>query len=215
MTTKRERHHITSQIVAPTIRVYEQDAATFLKHWDRRRKRPPALLLDFLVHLLWPSAILDLGCGGGQDARLLHAKGFRVVGVDLTIAFLRSAKKVAPSVPLVRADMRDLPFEREIFDGVWAAACLMHVPPPEAARVLKRLSRIVRPGGLLAATVTYGTRSRISTDGWMPGRYFARWQKAELARVVERSGWEIESLRVVSNQERKGRWLNLVARRDV
>jgi len=91
----------------------------------------------------------------------------------------------------------------------------MHLPKPEAAHVLKRLSRIVRPGGLLAATVTYGTRSRILTDGWMPGRYFARWQKAELARVVERSGWTIDSLRVVSNQERKGRWLNLIARRDV
>ncbi len=90
----------------------------------------------------------------------------------------------------------------------------MHLPKPKAAHVLKRLSRIVRPGGLLAATVTYGTQSRILTDGWMPGRYFARWQKAELARVVEQSGWKINSLRVVSNQERKGRWLNLIARRD-
>jgi len=215
MTTHRERHHTTSQIVAPTIRIYEQGAPTFLKRWVSRRKRPPALLLDSLVRLPKQSAILDLGCGGGQDARLLLAKGFRVVGMDLTTAFLRSAKKMAPSVPLVRADMRDLPFQDEMFEGVWAAACLMHLPKPETARVLKRLSRIVRPGGLLVATVTYGTRSRILTDGWMPGRYFARWQKTELARVVEESGWMIDSLRVVSNQERKGRWLNLLARRDV
>jgi len=215
MTTKRERHHIISQIVAPTIRIYEQEAPTFLKRWVSRRKRPPALLLDSLARLPKQSAILDLGCGGGQDARFLDAKGFRVVGMDLTAAFLRSAKKTVPSVPLVRADMRDLPFQGESFDAVWAAACLMHVPKPEAARVLKKLREVVRPGGLLAATVTYGTRSRILTDGWMPGRYFARWQKNDLARVVEGSGWTIESLRVVSNQERKGRWLNLIARREV
>ena len=215
MTMKRERHHTTSQIVAPTIRIYEEGAATFLKRWISRRKRAPALLLDLLVRLPKQSVILDLGSGGGQDARFLHAKGLRVVGMDLTSAFLRAAQNTAPSVPLVRADMRDLPFEGASFDVVWAAACLMHLPKPEAAHVLKRLSRIVRPGGLLAATVTYGTRSRILTDGWMPGRYFARWQKAELARVVERSGWTIDSLRVVSNQERKGRWLNLIARRDV
>ncbi|HEX7765804.1 MAG TPA: class I SAM-dependent methyltransferase [Nitrospira sp.] len=215
MTTHRERHHITSQIVAPTIRIYEQGATTFLKRWVSRRKRPPALLLDSLARLPKRSAILDLGCGGGQDARFLQAKGFRVVGMDLTTAFLRAAQNTAPSVPLVRADMRDLPFGEESFDAVWAAACLMHLPKPEAARVLKRLSRIVRPGGLLAVTVTYGTQSRMLTDGWMPGRYFARWQKSELTRVVTQSGWIIESLRVVSNQERKGRWLNLLARREV
>lgn len=213
MTTKRERHHTTSQIVAPTIRIYEQEAARFLKRWIGRRKRPPVLLLDFLVHLANQSTILDLGCGGGQDARFLYAQGLRVVGMDLTTAFLRSAKTTAPSVPLVRADMRDLPFRDEMFEGVWAAACLMHVPKPAAARVLKKLREVVRPGGLLAATVTYGTRSRILTDGWMPGRYFARWRKSELARAVEQSGWQIEFLRVVSNQERKGRWINLIARR--
>ena len=214
MTTHRQRHHTTSQIVAPTIRIYEQGATTFLKRWVSRRKRPPALLLDLLARLPTRSAMLDLGCGGGQDARFLHAKGLRIVGMDLTTAFLRAAQNTAPSVPLVRADMRDVPFRDESFDAVWAAACLMHLPKPEAAHVLKRLSRIVRSGGLLAATVTYGTQSRILTDGWMPGRYFARWQKAELASVVEQSGWTIDSLRVVSNQERKGRWLNLIARRD-
>lgn len=215
MTTKRERHHTTSQIVAPTIRIYEEGAATFLKRWGSRRKRPPALLLDLLARLPRQSAILDLGCGGGQDTRFLLAKGLRVVGMDLTTAFLRAAQSTAPSVPLVRADMRDLPFEDDSFDAVWAAACLMHVPKPDAASVFKNLHEIVRPGGLLAATVTYGTQSRIRTDGWMPGRYFARWQKAELARVVERSGWQVDVLCVVSNQERKGRWLNLILRRDV
>lgn len=215
MTMKRERHHTTSQIVAPTIRIYEEGEATFLKRWVSRRKRPPALLLDLLARLPRQSAILDLGCGGGQAARVLHAKGLRVVGMDLTTAFLRAAQSTAPSVPLVRADMRDLPFEDDSFDAVWAAACLMHAPKPDAASVFKNLHEIVRPGGLLAATVTYGTQSRIRTDGWMPGRYFARWQKAELARVVERSGWQVDVLCVVSNQERKGRWLNLILRRDV
>ena len=167
-----------------------------------------------LARLPKHSSILDLGCGGGQDARFLLAKGLRVVGMDLTTAFLRAAQNTAPSVPLIRADMRDLPFRDESFDAVWAAACLMHVPKSEAAHALKRLNHIVRSGGLLAATVTYGTQSRICTDGWMPGRYFARWQKAELARVVEQSDWTIDSLQVVSNQERKGRWLNLIARRD-
>lgn len=101
--------------------------------------------------------LLDLGCGGGQDAHFLHAQGFRVIGIDLTTAFLRAVQKTAPSVPLVRADMRELPFQGEMFEGVWTAACLMHLPKPEAVRVLRKLHEVVRPGGSLAATVTYGT----------------------------------------------------------
>ncbi|MGA6826762.1 class I SAM-dependent methyltransferase [Nitrospira sp. NS4] len=193
--------------------MYEQGAGTFLKRWGARRKRPPALLLEWMAGLSRGAVLLDLGCGGGQDAEELRRKGYRVVGMDLTAAFLRTAREEAPLLPLVRADMRELPFRAASFDGVWAAASLIHLPKTDAARVLKVLSQIAGPGATLAATLTYGTKSGVLTKGWMPGRYFARWQKPELARVVERSGWTIESVRVVSNQERKGRWINLIARR--
>jgi ubiquinone/menaquinone biosynthesis C-methylase UbiE len=116
-------------------------------------------------------------------------------------------------LPLVLADLRQLPFQVAAFDGLWAAASLMHLPKPAARLVLADLYRLTRPGGLLAATVTYGTTSRLVTDGWVPGRYFARWQKDELARAVRRAGWLILELKVVTNRERKGRWLNLLAQK--
>ena len=89
----------------------------------------------------------------------------------------------------------------------------MHLPKPEARRVLTDLYGLVRPGGLFAATVTYGVKSRLVTDGWVPGRYFARWRKNELARAIRRAGWTILELNVVTNRERKGRWLNFIAQR--
>jgi ubiquinone/menaquinone biosynthesis C-methylase UbiE len=117
-------------------------------------------------------------------------------------------------LPLVRADLRQLPFQAMSFDGLWAAASLMHLPKPDARRILTDLCRLVRPGGVLAATVTYGVKSGIVTDGWVPGRYFARWRKEEFARAVRRAGWLILELRVVTNRERRGRWLNLLAQRE-
>jgi 2-polyprenyl-3-methyl-5-hydroxy-6-metoxy-1,4-benzoquinol methylase len=99
------------------------------------------------------------------------------------------------------------------FDGLWAAASLMHLPKPDASRILADLCKLVRPGGLFAATVTYGVKSRLVTDGWVPGRYFARWKKDELARAVRRAGWKIIELKIITNQERKGRWLNLLAKK--
>jgi len=157
--------------------------------------------------------LLDLGCGAGQDARYLMTRGHRVIGLDRTMPLLRFAKRRAESLPLVQADLRALPIRAGILAGIWAAASLMHLPKPVARQVLVQLRDSMQPQGLLAATVTHGWRSRIKQGGWMPGRYFARWKKEEFARALHRAGWEVLSLSVVSNQERKGRWINVIARR--
>ncbi|MGQ0668017.1 MAG: hypothetical protein ACT4O4_13380, partial [Nitrospiraceae bacterium] len=78
---------------------------------------------------------------------------------------------------------------------------------------LATLRHLLKPAGLVAVTVTYGSHSRVMRTGWMPGRFFARWKKKELAQALCRTGWTVLSIRVVSNQERKGRWINVIARR--
>ena len=213
MAIRPSRHHTTTRIVAPTIKVYEEGALTFLKRWTARRKRSSVLQKEWMAGLPCGAVVVDLGCGGGQDAQVLRREGHRVVGMDLTAAFLRIAREAIPSIPLVRADMRELPFQAASFDGIWAAASLIHLPKADATRVLKALRLLAQPGATLAATVTHGTKSGLLVNGWMPGRYFARWKKDELARALRRAGWQVLSLRVVSNQERKGRWINVIARR--
>jgi SAM-dependent methyltransferase len=171
------------------------------------------LLIEWLKYLPAGARLLDLGCGGGQDAGDLGQRGYRVVGLDRTSALLSAARRRHLSLPLVRADLRQLPFQAMSFDGLWAAASLMHLPKQDVRRILTDLCGLVRPGGLFAATVTQGVKSCLVTDGWVPGRYFARWRKEELARAVRRAGWKIIELRVVTNRERKGRWLNLLAQK--
>ena len=206
-------HHTIRREVTQTLRVYEDDAESFLTQWGRKRYTRPALLLQWTALLPQPARLLDLGCGAGQDARYLMTLGHRVIGLDRTMPLLRFAKRRSESLPLVQADLRALPIRAGTLDGVWAAASLMHLPKPMARQVLVQLRDSVQPQGLLAATVTHGWRSRIKQKGWMPGRYFARWKKDELARALHRAGWDVLFLCVVSNQERKGRWINVIARR--
>ncbi|MDP1948622.1 MAG: class I SAM-dependent methyltransferase [Nitrospirota bacterium] len=213
MALRSSPHDSTTQLVLQTIAAYERSAADCLVRWSKRRLRRPPLLTEWLRRLPVDARLLDLGCGGGQDASNLRQRGYRVVGLDRTHALLAAGRCGDPSLPLVLADLRQLPFQAMSFDGLWAAASLMHLPKPVARLVLIDLCRFVRPGGFLAATVTYGMKSGIVTEGWVPGRYFARWKKDELARAVRRAGWEILELRVVTNRERKGRWLNLLAQR--
>lgn len=213
MSEPTTRYHITSRVVTQTLETYDREARLFLKRWGKRRYKRPPLLVEWLALMPTRGVLLDLGCGGGQDARYLKASGYNVIGLDRTLPLLRFGKTCVPSVPLVLADMRSLPVRAGSLEGIWAAASLMHLPKPTARRVLVDLGGLVRPGGLFAATVTHGVNSRLVTDGWIPGRYFARWKKDELARAVRRAGWAIIELRMVTNCERKGRWLNLLARK--
>jgi SAM-dependent methyltransferase len=213
MAPLRSVHDNTTQLVLQTIDAYERSAKKCMARWDKRRHCRPPLLVEWLQYLPAGASLLDLGCGGGQDAGDLDRRGYHVVGVDRTSALLSAGRRRYPSLPLVRADLRDLPFQAMSFDGLWAAASLMHFPKPDARRILADLYKLVRPGGLFAATVTYGVTSRLVTDGWVPGRYFARWRKDELARAVRRAGWTILELNVVTNRERKGRWVNLLAQK--
>jgi SAM-dependent methyltransferase len=58
--------------------------------------------------------VLDLACGAGRHARELERAGARVIGLDLSPAMLHRAQRRV-SAPLVRGDMRILPFRPESF----------------------------------------------------------------------------------------------------
>jgi len=203
--------------VARTAAAYAAEADAFIRRWGRRATKCPALLRD-LLELAGPcAALLDLGCGAGQDTRFLfarrhHAVG-HVVGVDRAWPLLAHARRRSRRVPLIHGDMRTLPFRPGSFDAIWAAASLIHLTKPTARRLLRALRAQVPVGGLLGATVAHGRRAGFLRTGWIPGRYFARWMKTELERAVRRAGWDVLQLTTVDHRERKGRWLALIARR--
>ena len=211
MASRPSIHHTTCHNVAETLLVYEKDAEIFLKHWGRRKFKWPPLLTKSLRLLPECAVLLDLGCGAGQDSRSLTRLGYRVIGLDRTLPLLTFAKRRAPSVPFLLDDIRSLPIRVGSLNGILAATSLIHLPKRTVPSVLAALRQLVKPEGLFAGTFTYGSHSRTKRTGWMPGRYFARWKKAELARTLCRAGWTVLSLRVVSNQERKGRWINVIA----
>lgn len=101
--------------------------------------------------------VLDLACGSGGAASRLHADEVEtgltrsvVVGLDSSPAELELARR-RHALPVVRGDAASLPFLDACFDAVVCSMGLMVVQP--LAKVLAECARVVRPGGLLSATV--------------------------------------------------------------
>lgn len=194
-----------------TIASYTAEADLYLAQWDRRSYKIPPLLKEWKVFLPDGARILDLGCGPGQDSRYLLKEGFRPIGLDGTWPFLLRARRRAGLLPLVMADLERLPFRRDAFDAVWAAASLIHLPKRRLRRLLRALRTLTKPGGRFGATFAHGKGEGFLTSGWIPGRYFSYWQRDELAGVLAEDGWKVLQLKRVINRERKGAWLNLIA----
>lgn len=87
-------------------------------HRDDEDAGAAVALIDGLVPLAG-RRVLDLACGPGRHAAQLSSRGARVVGLDLSLPLLARARmRTRGAVPMVRADMRQLPFGPGTFDMV-------------------------------------------------------------------------------------------------
>jgi len=102
--------------------------------------------------------VLEVGCGAAQCSAWLTSRGARVVGVDLSDGMLRRATRSERARPaLVQADARRLPFADASFDVACSAyGAVPFVADPE--RIMQEVSRVLRPSGLWAFSVTHPIR---------------------------------------------------------
>lgn len=94
--------------------------------------------------------VLDVATGTGLVAAELRRRGFRVTGVDQSAEMLAVARgRFGEHVELVEASAEALPFESEAFDHLTFTYLFRYVDDPSA--VLAELTRVVRPGGVVAS----------------------------------------------------------------
>ena len=97
-------------------------------------------------HLAGATAVLDVGTGEGQVARLARDVGAtQVVGVDPTWAQLDVAQQRAGGPAYARAGAAALPFPDGRFDAVIACLVFEHIEAVDEA--LAEVGRVLRPGG--------------------------------------------------------------------
>ena len=134
-----------------TLQFYRGNAEAYAKRTFTSRQ---ARLMAFLAQLPPGASILELGCGAGGDTAEMLARGFDVRPTDGSPEMADIASKhLGRTVKTLLFHELD---EVEAYDGVWANACLLHVPRAGLADVLARIWRALKAGGVFYASYKAG-----------------------------------------------------------
>lgn len=135
------------------------EAASYVRHLDwmtaKEQVQTTKRRTFAVLELAEGNAVLDVGCGTGDDARALAeavGRGGRVVGVDKSLEMIEDARHRAAGLDLPVeyrvGDAYALPFPDASFDGGRMDRVLHHLDEPR--RAVAELARVVRPGGRVA-----------------------------------------------------------------
>jgi ubiquinone/menaquinone biosynthesis C-methylase UbiE len=153
-----------------------------------------------------PSAqVLEVGCGSGATGVLALSEGCcgRYVGVEIFDRAADEAREVLSEVITGNVETLAFPWQPAEFDALIMSEVLEHLVDP--GRVLRRLSRFVRSGGLLLASSPNIAHWRVIRE-LVSGRFnledqgvfdrtHLRWFTPEtFAGLAEAAGFEVEEL---------------------
>ncbi len=187
---------------------------------DSYRDRTSSLdvLGIFEKHFTIPphAKVLDAGCAFGRDVRLLHGRGFSVVGVDLAEKMIEEAKKRVPGAEFFVADVRDLPFEADTFDVILCNAVIMHVEKKSAGKALQEFHRVLKPGGTLLLCNKKGTGEGLTPDPELKvERYTSFFTLPEMSSLLKASGFAVRVAWVQEDLRRNGvQWVHHIAEKQ-
>ena len=161
---------------------------------------------EFLARLPKGSYLLDAGCGSGRDAKAFMEKGYKVDAIDASKEMCRLASNYTG------LEVKELRFQdidiKEVYDGIWASATLLHVPSKEMGLVLKKMNIALKPQGILYASFKYG-----EFEGERNGRYFHDLKEEKAKAFFTQAGFKVVN-QWITGDVREGRgdekWLNIL-----
>lgn len=193
-----------------TLRFYGANAPAYAEREITSRQ---IRLGRFLAQLSPDAAILELGCGAGADTAEMLARGFDVSPTDGSpeMAEVASRRLGRPVGTLLFHDLDAV----EAYDGVWANACLLHVPRPELAHILKLIWRALRPGGIFYASFKAGDAEGRDTFNRYYNYPSPDWLRSNYSSAGSWSSLEIEAGDVMGFDNEWAPMLFIVARKSL
>ena len=191
-----------------TIDYYNKNAKTF---FDGTVSVDFRSIQDTFLELLPENAkILDFGCGSGRDTKYFLEHGCRVVAMDGSLELCKAASEYT-GITVKHMLFQELN-EKEIYDGIWACASILHVKSEELPEIIRKMSLATIANGIIYLSFKYG-----DFEGERNGRYFTDMTEESMAELlvgfpelrVEKQ-WITGDVRADRGDER---WLNMILRK--
>lgn len=179
-----------------TIGFYAREAEAYAS----RGREPAVIQLDqFLARLPAGASILELGCGGGQDSRYMLDRGYNVHPTDGTPELAaEAAKRLNHPVGVLLFENIDAQAQ---YHGIFANACLLHVPRAALPAIISKIHTALKPSGTFYASYKAGEaegRDRFDrfynypSEQWLRELYAQfSWNKIEITELTG-SGYDNE-----------------------
>jgi len=192
-----------------TLQFYRRNAEAYALREITSRK---ARLARFLATLPPGAAILELGCGSGGDAEAMLSQGFDVSPTDGSpeMAEVASRRLGRPVKTLLFHELDAV----AAYDGIWANACLLHVPRDQLPNVLALIWRALKLGGAFYASYKAGDGDGRDTLNRYYNYPTEDWLRAVYAKAGGWSELSIEAGEVKGFDGKTATMLFVFARKD-
>lgn len=192
-----------------TVNYYEEHAKVFAS--ETLNADMSSFYQPFLEKIKKEGLILDAGCGSGRDSLFFKKAGYRVEAMDASKEMCKEAEKVLNQK--VHCCFFEELEEKEVYDGIWCCASLLHVKKEKMAGTLNHLLSTLKKDGIFYACWQKGKEERMVGD-----RYYADYTKEQLEEMLEhvQSGellkfWESED--VLQDPPRTKIWMNIIMKK--
>lgn len=150
------------EYINDTIKYYNDNCENFKSKWDNYLFDIPNTFAEYLKD---DAYVLDLGCGTGRDSLYFKEKGFKLKCIDGSVNMCKIASE-ALGQEVENKNYLDIDY-KDLFDGVFACASLLHLKDEDLKIVLKKVYDSLKFNGIMYASFKYGNDERFED-----GRFF-------------------------------------------
>ena len=162
----------------------------------------------FEKHLKDKGTILDIGFGSGRDSLYFKSKGYDVYSIDPEEEFVKHAKELGLE-HVYKLKAEDIEY-RNIFDGIWACASLLHIPSKYLKEVFNRCALALKDNGVMYVSFKYG-----DFEGIRNGRYYCDLTEETILPYLKESNLKVIDSFISEDvrPDREEKWLNLLLKK--
>lgn len=138
------------------------------------------------------SRVLDIGCGPGLNSAVFSEAGHEVSGFDFSESMIAIAKENCPNGIFTVSSVSD--FESEVkYDVICLSFIIVHLEDEEADRLIKSLSGMLAPDGLVYISFMTGKVPGWETTSFSESEIYFNYYKPEyITDKFESNGYSLE-----------------------